>query len=369
MGKIKNIYEIDTPALLIEQSKLKANLQCFQTLADINGVKLRPHIKTHKIPELAELQISFGAKGIAFAKISEAEIMASAGINDIQVANIIVDDMKLKKLYKLNKRVEQLGCCADSIFGIEQMTKVFTDTDKKLNVYIKINTGFNRLGLTDYVEIRKLCDMINSAKGLNLKGILTHSGQIYAAKNLEEVRKTGLAEGELMVELAQKLKTDSCEIDEVSVGSTPSAKYCSTVSGVTELRAGNYIFFDIIQTALGSATFNDCALSIMSLVISVFHDRAIIDAGSKALALDLGAHGNILVNSFGRIVNKSGTIARLSEEHGIINFNNEEYKIGERIRIIPNHACAVMNLFDYVYIVDGEKIVEKLEIKARGKML
>ncbi len=198
---------------------------------------------------------------------------------------------------------------------------------------------------------------------------MTHAGHAYGAKSNKELQDIGQSEGKILVEYAHKLKNYGFEMKIISVGSTPTAKYCSKINGVTELRVGNYIFNDLTQVSLGVANINHCALSVLATMISKpSARRVIIDAGSKALALDQGAHGNTRLSGYGHIIETGDTITRLSEEHGIIDNPRGKYNIGDSIRIIPNHACTVMNLFDFAYLVDGEKVIRKYKIAARGKM-
>lgn len=367
MVKYTDFPNIDTPALLIENSIMLDNIKKMQKFADANNLKLRPHIKTHKIPELAKIQLEYGAIGIAVAKLSEAEIMAEAGIEDILIANIIVSDKKIEKLGNLHKKCKNLSVCVDSIFVAEQLRKTASD-GKKLNVYIEIDCGFNRCGLSNFEEILKLAKFIKRTDELNLVGLLCHAGQIYSAKNEKEAERISRSEIQFLTGLKQKLKSEGIEITEISIGSTPEIRHHSDFGEITELRVGNYIFYDMIQVSLGSAEIKNCALSVLAQIISVpASNRAIIDAGSKCLGTERGAHSFEVLKGFGYIYNKNAEIVRLSEEHGIIHYHNEMFNIGERIRIIPNHVCYVMNLFDYCYLVDGDKVLDQFKITARGK--
>lgn len=364
-----NFPEIDTPALLIEKSIMEKNIIEMQALANKHGINLRSHIKTHKIPSLAINQVKAGAIGIAAAKIGEAEVITDAGINDIQIANIIIGEIKIERLLKLSERNIKISCCIDSFEGARALSDKYSANDKILDVFIKINSGFDRCGMNNIEDIFKLAAYIQSLSGLNLVGILTHAGQVYAAKNKNEVEEIGIYEGQFMVDIAGKLRKEGISAEEISVGSTPAARFSSSILGITELRAGNYIFHDMIQVSLGTCTIGRCALSILSTVISKpSNNRVIIDAGSKSLGLDKGSHGNETIDGYGYITDKRGTIARLSEEHGIITHQNEKFEIGERLSIIPNHACNVVNLYDYAYLVDGDKIIDVLKIEARGKI-
>jgi D-serine deaminase-like pyridoxal phosphate-dependent protein len=365
---LTTFVDIDTPAVLIEQPILEKNLQGMQDLADKYNIDLRVHIKTHKIPQLAKLQIRAGAIGIATAKLGEAEVMAKAGINDIQIANIIVGQEKIKRLVRLQKKC-QLSVVVDSIVNARQLSKAFSKAGQPLNVLIKVNTGLNRCGLLSLPEIIRFLKRADGLSGTNVIGVMTHAGHAYAARDREEIKAIGRAEGSTLVEYARRLQTLGYEMKIISVGSTPTAKQCAKVKGITELRVGNYIFNDMTQVALGTVPISRCALTVLATVISTpSKDRAVIDAGSKALALDKGAHGRDTLQGYGRIVGGGGVLARLSEEHGVIENLTRRFKIGQKVRIIPNHACTVMNLFDHAYLVDGQKVIEKYEIAARGKM-
>ena len=365
---IRTINDIDTPAILIEKSIMEKNISNMQRLADKNGVNLRVHIKTHKIPELAKMQLKAGAVGIAVAKLGEAEVMADSGIKNIQIANIITGPLKIKRLLRIHRKCRlQVG--VDSAYNVRELATAFEKARRTLDVLIIINTGLNRCGLDKEKDIIKLADRCAGLKSIRLVGLMTHAGHAYAASTKEHIMKIGRFEGERLAAIASVLRNLGHSIEVVSVGSTPTARYCSAVSGVTELRVGNYIFNDLAQVILQNINTTNCAATILSSVISKpSEDRMIIDAGSKTLALDRGAHGSDLITGFGRIVGGGGNIVRLSEEHGIIEKPARRFKVGDRIRIIPNHICTVMNLFDYAYLVDGPKVVKRLKIAARGKV-
>ena len=206
-------------------------------------------------------------------------------------------------------------------------------------------------------------------KGIHIIGLMTHAGHAYVAKSKAEIKKIGTAESTLLIDYANQLKKAGYEIKIISVGSTPTAPYCAKIKGITELRVGNYIFNDMTQVALGIAPISRCALSILATVISKSENgRVIIDAGSKAMALDKGAHGNDLLNGYGKVVGGRDWITRLSEEHGVIDRPSRNYKVGQKIRIIPNHACTAINLFDDAYLIDGNRVIDCYKISARGKM-
>ncbi|SYZ73098.1 Low-specificity D-threonine aldolase [Candidatus Zixiibacteriota bacterium] len=359
---------IETPAILIEKKIMERNLRAMQSLADLHGINLRVHIKTHKIPELAKLQLKSGAVGIAVAKLGEAEIMADAGIRDLQIANIIVGENKFKRLRRLHRKC-RLTVAIDSIENAMALSNKFKKERTPLSVLIKINSGLNRSGLDSFRDVLNLAKIVSALKGLKIIGLMTHAGHAYGASNLNEIKHIGKSEGTLLVEYAQSLKRHGFDMDELSAGSTPTAPFCSHVPGLTEVRVGNYIFNDRTQVALDTVPQSRCALTVLATVISRHSkNRVVIDAGSKALALDMGAHGKSLLKGYGLVLRTNDTITRLSEEHGIIDKPRGKYKIGMKIRIIPNHACTVMNLFDEAFLVNGNEVLGKYRIAARGKM-
>lgn len=368
MNNYKQLSDIDTPALIIDETKMMRNLEEMQAFANANNIKLRPHVKTHKIPEIARIQLSLGAAGIAASKIAEAEVFADAGIDDIQIANLIVGRQKYRRLLALKRKVRRLTCCVESEIVIREMDKFFSDENEEMEVFIKIDVGFGRCGLSEKADILSLAQKIGQSRSIRLAGILTHAGQAYAADSKDKLNEIALHEIEKMNSVAKILISNGIRVDEISVGSTPTARSAHSINGPTELRAGNYVFYDMIQVMLGAVDIERCAQRVLATVVGVYPDgRAVIDAGSKALGLDMGGHGNATLNSHGYI-NDHSRIVRLSEEHGVINYSKPaQFLIADRIEIIPNHACAVQNLYDRAYLVKDNKIIKELAVAARGK--
>jgi D-serine deaminase-like pyridoxal phosphate-dependent protein len=358
---------LDSPAILIDATILDQNLRDMQALADRHGVNLRPHIKTHKSPVLALRQMEAGAIGIAVAKVSEAEIMASHGLFDIQIANQVVAPQKMHRLLGLAGKC-RLSCALDSAQNARDLSSLFESNHHTLDVLIEVDTGLHRCGLQSIDEIVALARLVCELHGLNFSGLMTHAGHAYGARSAEELKAIGTDEGESLVRAAEAVRSAGIPVAVVSVGSTPTARYASAVKGVTELRVGNYVFNDAIQVALGVAPIERCALSVLATVISTPDpERAVIDAGSKAFTSDSGAHGRRLVHGFGQLIGKKGELERLSEEHGVIkHVEQEKFTTCERLRIIPNHACAVVNMFDVAYLIEGNLVVGQIDIEARG---
>lgn len=360
------VEELDTPAVLIERSVLHANVSRMQRLANKHGLKLRPHIKTHKSVMLAQMQLEAGACGIAVAKLAEAEVFAAAGFRDIQIANQIVGKQKIARLAALAQNVD-ISCAVDSETNVMEIAQYFASQGLVAELFIEIDTGLHRCGVDTVAEAQKLAALIAGSPSVRLRGLLTHAGHAYAAASPAELGRIALQEGEETVAIAQQLRREGFEINVVSVGSTPTSSGVAQVAGVSELRVGNYIFNDMIQVALGAATIEQCALSVLSTVISVHPNRVVIDAGSKVLSSDAGAHGSQSVSGFGQPIGSEGFVVRLSEEHGVIQPGADDlYNVGQRVRVIPNHACPVMNLVRGAFLVDGELVLREIGIEARA---
>ncbi|WP_227763471.1 alanine racemase [Zhaonella formicivorans] len=365
------IENLDTPALVLDLDKLEQNIRDMSAFAKEYNIKLRPHIKAHKIPEIALRQIETGAVGITVAKLGEAEVMAEAGITDILVAYPVVGPEKVERLVNLAKEAT-VSSVVDNLEQAQALSAAFSKAGLTLPVLVEIDTGLKRCGLAPDKEVAEFAARLQALPGLTFKGLMTHAGHVYGVKDPGEVPRIGRQEGEILVELAALLAEKGIEVEEVSVGSTPTAKHSGKVEGVTEIRPGNYVFYDAIQIGLGVALPERCALTVLCTVVSAPEKgRRIIDAGSKTLALDRGAHGNALVTGYGYLPDWPGwQVARLSEEHGIMESEKSGHgpRLGEKVRIIPNHACPVVNLADAVYVVKAGEIVEKWQVAARGKV-
>ncbi|MGD9898133.1 MAG: alanine racemase [Calditrichaceae bacterium] len=359
--------KIPTPALLILENRLVKNISDMQTLAETHSCKLRPHIKTHKSVDLALRQITAGASGITVAKLSEAEIMAEAGINDIFIANQITQHIKMSRLKELHRKI-RLIIGLDHPDQISVLEKTFHNTDKPLEVRIEIDSGLHRCGMAVDETLVTLAEKVQKTDWLETEGIFTHAGQSYAAGSTEEIMEIGIHEGAIMEKAARMLSQNGIKLKTVSTGSTPTVRWSAANPSVNEIRPGNYVFYDGIQVALGVCGPEKCSLFVMSTVISQpSENQIVIDAGSKALNLDRGAHSSSLVSGYGTLINIDGEIVRLSEEHGVIRLRSPQpVKIGSPVIIIPNHACAVANLYEKYYLISHDKPITEIPVSARG---
>jgi D-serine deaminase-like pyridoxal phosphate-dependent protein len=213
----------------------------------------------------------------------------------------------------------------------------------------------------------ELAGRLASLRGLRLRGVFTHAGHGYLRDTPEEVAAVGRQEGETLAAVAERLRRAGLPVEEVSVGSTPTARHAMAMPGVSECRPGNYVFHDASQVSLGTCGLEDCALSVLATVVSVpAPERAVVDAGSKTLSSDplrprAGGHGLVL--------GRRSRLERLSEEHGVVAVaEGESFRVGERLRLLPNHACVVANLHDRLHAVRGDRIEDVWRVAARGRV-
>ncbi|GAB2187086.1 alanine racemase [Roseibium sp. LAB1] len=350
-----SIQDLLTPVAVIDETVMETNIKVAQEYFDRIGRSFRPHIKTHKIPALAALQLAYGARGINCQKISEAEVFADAGFTDILITFNMLGKSRLDRLKLLNTKVD-LQVVADNDVVVDGLASAFSG-DQPLKVLVECDTGAGRNGVQSPAAAVDLAKRIDASPGLLFHGLLTYpkpssekSVEAYFAETLTLLKQAGL----------------DCPV--VSHGGSPSLFDSDLVPSATEHRAGTYIFNDRSMVRAGMCDFDDCAMHVLATVVSrPTENRAVLDAGSKALTSDLlgfSDHG-LLIDY------PEASIAALSEEHAVVDLTNSGNKpqIGERVRIIPNHTCVVSNLFDrLVFHRDG--VVTRIEtVAARGQVV
>lgn len=318
----RSIAELDTPCVLIDLERVEANLKRAQAHADANGYVLRPHIKTHKLPRFAQRQVELGAGGITVQKLGEAEVMADAGLTDIFLPYNILGERKLARLKALNERVA-LTVTADSPDTVAGYVRTFA-TGKPLTVLIECDTGTNRCGVQAPAQALALARQIEQAPGLRFGGLMTYppKGRLDEAENW-------------LREAIDLLGQAGIEVPRVTSGNTPDMWHTGQ-SVVTERRPGTYIYYDRMQVAAGSASADDCALTVLATVVSrPTPTRIVLDAGSKSLSSDIGG-----LSGYGQLMGTDITIKFVNEEHGVIELDapSDSPRIGERVRVVPNHA-------------------------------
>ena len=344
------IDDLETPVPVVDLDRLEANISRLQSYLNEHGIANRPHIKTHKIPAIAQMQVDAGAIGITCQKVSEAEVMAEAGFTDIFIPYNIIGESKLTKLMALAKRVT-ISVTADSANVINGLSGAAQRAGLVLPVLIECDTGAHRCGVQSPQEAAELARLIHQLPNLQFAGLMTYPTNEETDTFVRETRAL--------------LADDGIKIKRVSGGGTPSMWEAQTHPEVTEHRAGIYVYGDRLTLRSGAVTLDTCALKVHTTVVSrPTADRGILDAGSKSLSSDL--HG---LDGYGHICEyPDAKIYALSEEHGHVDFSACERKpeIGERVTVIPNHCCTVTSMFDEVVGARGDQVEVIWQVAARG---
>ncbi len=371
---------LPTPAVLIDRARLIANIDRMQAAATAKGIRLRPHAKTHKSPRIARWQIERGAVGICCAKLGEAEVFADAGIGDIRLPYPL-HPINASRVVALLDRT-RLSFIVDHPIVARGWSMAMSATEREVDVLVKVDVGFHRCGIDPArSDASTFVRDVAAMPGLRLKGLLAHAGHGYHATSEDHLRQIAADEVRVLTTLADAVRRDGVTIDEISAGATPTARYSLEQAGLTEYRPGNYVYFDRTQVGLGAATFDDCALTVLATVVSKpSGERIILDCGTKTLSSDhargfgpLLGHGAIFRDSVvkpGATPDEDLIIERLSEEHATVRVvsGSTPLEPGDRVRVLPNHACVVSNLVDQVWVMDGGTVLEALPIAARGKI-
>ena len=367
------ITDLPTPAVLVDVSRLQRNIDRMQSAVDARGMRLRPHAKTHKSPVVARMQIARGAVGICCAKLGEAEVFADEGIADIRLPYPL-HPVNAERVFKLAERTA-LSFITDDPAVARQWSDVARKAGRTLDVLIKVDVGFHRCGIDpDLPSAPDVVRDIASMPGLRMKGLLSHAGHAYGAASEGETAAIAQAEARLLRDLAAASGV-TCE--ELSVGATPTARFSLQQQGLTELRPGNYAYYDRTQVGLQAATWDDCALTILARVVSrPARDRIIFDSGSKTMTTDgargfsaLAGYGTPFLDVHGTEPDPSLVIERLSEEHATVRvIGDSKLATGDLVRIVPNHSCVVSNLLDVLWMVDNDQVIDRLPVAARGRI-
>jgi D-serine deaminase-like pyridoxal phosphate-dependent protein len=366
------VEDLDTPLILADLDRMERNIADWQSWMDGHGVKLRVHVKTHKVPEIALLQLAAGARGICCAKVSEAEPFAAAGIADIALAYPIFGAEKWARIAELAATGVRMTVNCDSEQGVRQASEAGAAAGVTLNLQIDVDSGMRRGGipLFDIDRIEALARLIAKMPGVEFDGLTTHRSYFFEGKKSRE--EEGHFEGELVVGVANELRARGLEVREVNAGGSFTGKFVAEVPGITEVRAGTYVFYDVMHVAEGSATDDQLALTALCRVVSRWGDDGLtIDGGSKTFSGDRGVVGAgnaqeappaMTYSTDGRVI-----IERLTEEHGMGHpAAGAAVSLGEKLRFYPFHACTCCNLTNEIVGVRGDRTEVIWKVAARG---
>lgn len=344
---------LPTPCLLLDRARLARNCARMQAIAARHGVRLRPHLKTAKSMEVAELAFAANDRCGAVSTLEEAAYFAARGLEDLTYA-VGLAPAKLEAIAALPARV---GVLTDDL----EAARAIAAHPGRFDVWIEIDSGHHRGGLApDDPKLIALGQVLAAAPRVALRGVLTHAGQSYACLAVEEIAGVAEVERRSAVEAAERLRAAGVPCSEVSVGSTPTAVHARSLAGVTELRAGVYVFGDLFQASIGSCARDDLALSVLATVIGRRDDCVWIDAGALALTQDrsLEGYGEVVGLHLEPLPGRPQVDA-LNQAHGRVVATSgvldlDALTVGARVRVLPNHACMTAAMFDRYFVLDSD---------------
>jgi D-serine deaminase-like pyridoxal phosphate-dependent protein len=368
-----DLFLLKTPALVLDLDRLKLNAARMTEVAQRNNVRLRPHIKTHKCIEVARIQTEGHDGAITVSTLAEARAFAKRDFNDITYA-VPIEQGKFEEAIRIRRSGMRLNLLTDNAEISRRLDDAAGKAGVSFDVFVKIDCGTHRVGIepetAEAVEIpRQLFD----ARNVEFAGILTHAGHSYDAHSREEILDVARHERDSMIELAERLRSGGVDVPTVSIGSTPTMTCVDHLEGIDEIRPGNYIFFDGYQATLGSCSFEDTALTVLTAVIhkDAIRRKLVVDAGAIALSKDRGPVGLDPDCGYGHVLDVEGNetgmrVTSLSQEHGEIEAGDsdafDQIHVGDRLRILANHSCLTAAQHSHYNVIGNGEIVDRWEI-------
>jgi D-serine deaminase-like pyridoxal phosphate-dependent protein len=359
-----SLSDVTTPAAVVDTQRLARNLDRMAEYAKRHGLALRPHTKTHKTPQLAAEQLRRGAAGLTVATPLEAEVMSSV-CDDLLVAYPPVGGGRLQRLLALPSHV-RVTVALDSAEALDLLARAAHIAGREIGVYVEIDLGMRRVGVQTPPEAVALARRAAAASGVRYDGVLFYPGHVRGPVAQQQPELDALSRQ--LAEFLQALADANLSPGTVSGGSTPTAFATHRIAGITEMRPGTYVFNDRTTAAVGACDWDDCAYTILATVVSTaVPGQAVVDAGAKALAKEeIRAAG---VEGYGQLLDRPDVVVRaVSEEHGILDLSTTDWRprVGDRVRIIPNHVCVSVNLQNQLWYVDGDEVRHVLPVRGRG---
>ncbi|MBD3229612.1 MAG: DSD1 family PLP-dependent enzyme [Candidatus Lokiarchaeota archaeon] len=348
--------KITTPALVLDIKKLKKNIKTMANFAQSNNINLRPHVKTHKCPKIAEMQVKEGANGITVAKVSEAEVFVDHGFSDILIANEIVCEEKIVKLLNLAKNNE-ISVAVDSKKNVKDLDRLSKKLQTTLNILVDIDVGLVRTGTKPGEPALELAELVDKAPYLNLKGLMGYEGHLSFIKDEDKKEIETNKCMKKLTDTKELLESNGLKISVISAGGTPTYKYTGKYPGITEIQPGTYVFMD--HHYMSMLPEFELALTVLTTVMSKPMKRmATLDMGSKS----------IYNEGYPKFIESNKIkVQVLTEEHCQVTYRKIDLKIGDKIQAIPPHVCPTVNLYDFYTLIHNDELIGTWEIPARGK--
>jgi D-serine deaminase-like pyridoxal phosphate-dependent protein len=364
MAEPRVLTDLLTPAAIIDLDRMETNLDRLATYTKENGLALRPHTKTHKTPELAAEQLRRGAVGVTCATLREAETM-SAVADDILLAHPPVGPQKLARLIALPEHV-RVTVGFDSPEALRGLAQAARQHNRTIGVLVEIDAGMHRVGIPDPQVAAQLARAVADEPALEWRGLMFYPGHI--REHVDEQASALRKLNETLQTFFRALEQQGLQPQLVSGGSTPAAFHSHRIDGLNEIRPGTYIFNDRTTVAVGACAWADCAYTVLATVVSTaVPGQAVVDAGSKALSREEVRAPDAA--GFGALVDRPDVVVKgLSEEHGILDLSRTDWhpRVGDRVRIVPNHVCVSVNLHDQLWGLRGERLENHWAIRARN---
>lgn len=369
--------EMETPAPVVDLARMERNLDRMATYAGSHDLALRPHIKTHKTPWLAAEQLRRGAIGVTCATPREAEVMSEIA-DDVLLAYPAVGSVRARRIAALPADI-RLTVALDSVQAADDLAGAAREAGRRVGVFVECDMGMRRVGVQTPEDAVALVRHVVSRRDLDYAGIAFYPGHIREPADRQDEALKALEQR--LGRMLDELRRANLDPVIVSGGSTPTALRTHEIAGVTEMRPGTYVFNDRTTAAIGACTIDECALTVLATVVSTaVPDQAVIDAGTKSLGREpmrAGARGAPNGGAradegegFGMVLGREEVVVRaMSEEHGLLDLSRSDWRpvVGERVRVIPNHVCIVVHLFDVVHGVRGEIVESSWQVAARGR--
>ena len=371
MSAHPKVSTLRTPSALIDLARVEQNTSRMARRIEALGARLRPHVKTHKCVEAARLQVSGHFDGITVSTMAEATAFALAGFDDITWA-LPLPLSRMAEALDLTRRVRRLNLLLDDEATLASLEEAASARGVRVSAFLKVDCGNHRAGVDPRSDraVRLATSMARSA-WVDFRGVLAHAGQAYACRSVEEIEAVATEERQVTAAFADRLRASGLEVPEVSIGSTPTMCVARDLTGITEVRPGNYVFFDAFQLAIGSCTLEDVAMTVLTTVIGRYpsRDTLVIDAGALALSKDEGARHVDAQCGYGLVLSEDGLrvfdelrVVSLSQEHGLLQVRGGlseggAHPVGERLRIVPNHSCLSAALFGQYSVISSDRVV------------
>ncbi len=365
--------KVKTPSLLLDIARVHRNAERMSEVARRNNVRLRPHIKTHKCVEVAQIQTAGHNGAITVSTLAEARAFSKRGFMDITYA-VPIEQGKFTDAIEILRSGAKLNLLTDNAETVKALDEATGNAGIEFDVFVKIDCGTHRVGVEPHTsEAIEIPRTISDAKNLNFAGILTHAGHSYDVKGREAIHEVARHERDSMVELAERLRSQSIDVPTISIGSTPTMSLIDHLEGIDEIRPGNYIFYDNYQATLGSCSFEDTALTVLAAVVhrDLSRNKLVIDAGGIALSKDRGPVGLDPTCGYGRVLDVDGNetglrVTGLSQEHGEIiaadGATIDRFSVGGRVRVLANHSCMTAAQHSHYNVIEDGEIVDRWEI-------